>query len=257
MPFSLRLAAVLAAAVLTGTLCASSAENVSPVRTVLFPARHAVLSSRVDSVVLKHHFREGEAFRQGDVLTDFDPLHAELQRIRAAATVEETRASLGFARQNLVIAEDLFKKGMQGKQEVERVTLEVQVAEARLKSAEAVLVQAGRDLEDCKLTAPYGGRVIRRLTQEFESVRSTQQVIQIIDDRTLLAVFHLPSDLHSKTRIGEARRIRIDETGQTRTGKIVQVSGEIDSASRTFEVRIELDNADSALAAGMSGVVEP
>lgn len=225
------------------------------VRTVLFPLRQSILSSRVDGIIEKHNFREGEAFRQGDVLIELDDTMIKLRLLRARSAERETAAALDYSRKNLVVAEDLKTKGIQGQQELDRARFEVAAAEARMVGAEAALKMSEQELADCRLIAPFAGRVVRRMVQEHEYVRTGQQMLQIIDDHQLLAALHLDSTMRHRVKLGEKRRIKVDETGAVLTGKIVEISGDVDSGSRTFEIKISIDNADGALSAGMSGVL--
>ena len=84
-------------------------------------------------------------------------------------------------------------------------------------------------------------------------MRASQQVINIIDDYQLLAVMHLPSSEINKVAIGKKMRVWIDETRTEHEGTINVISGEIDPGSRTFEIKVLLDNRARKLAAGMSG----
>ncbi len=225
------------------------------VRTVLFPQRQSTLSSRVDGTIEKHDFREGEAFRQGDVLVELDDTMIKLRLLRAQSAEREAVAALDYGRKNLAVAQDLKVKGIQGQQEFDRAQFEVDAAEARLLGARAALKMSEQELADSRLTAPFSGRVVRRMAQEHEFVRAGQQLLQIIDDSKLLAALHLDSTMRHQVKLGEKRRIKVDETGTVHTGEVVEISGDIDSGSRTFEIKISIDNADGALSAGMSGIL--
>ena len=238
------------------TVLAASPEETGP-RTVLFPLRHAILSSQVESSILKHHHQEGEAFQEGDVLIQFDDSAFRQRLLRSQASTREAEAGLEYARKNRETVADLFKKGIQGQQEMDRANLEVEVAEARLLGMQAAQKLNEKELADCTIRAPFSGRVVRKLAQEHEFVRVGQQVLQILDDQTLLAALHVDSALRNQVKLGETRRIRIDETNTIHTGKITQISAEVDSGSRTFEIKISIDNTDRKLAAGMSGVLLP
>lgn len=225
------------------------------VRTVLFPLRQSILSSRVEGVIEKHNFREGEAFGQGDVLVELDDTMIKLRLLRASSAERESAAALDYARKNLVVAEELKTKGIQGQQELDRARFEVAAAEARMLGAEAALKMSEQELADSRLVAPFAGRVVRRMVQEHEFVRAGQQMLQIIDDHRLLAALHLDSTMRNQVKLGEKRRIKVDETGTVHTGQIVEISGDVDSGSRTFEIKISIDNAAGELSAGMSGVL--
>ncbi len=236
-------------------LLLASVAAATEVRTVLFPLRQSILSSRVEGTIEKHNFREGESFRQGDVLVELDDTMIKLRLLRARSAEREAAAALDYSRKNLAVANELKTKGIQGQQELDRAQFEVAAAEARMLGAEAALKMAEQELADSRLAAPFAGRVVRRMAQEHEFVRAGQQMLQIIDDHQLLAALHLDSTLRHQVKLGEKRQIKVDETGTVHTGQIVEISGDVDSGSRTFEIKISIDNADGALSAGMSGVL--
>ncbi|MEA1926938.1 MAG: HlyD family efflux transporter periplasmic adaptor subunit, partial [Candidatus Auribacterota bacterium] len=103
---------------------------------------------------------------------------------------------------------------------------------------------------------PFNGRLVEKLVNEYEYVRTGQPLMKIIDDNQLLAVMHLPSSEKNKIKLGQAMKIKIDETKTSHQGKIYKISGVIDPGSRTFEIKVLLDNKKGSLSAGMSGILE-
>ena len=139
------------------------------------------------------------------------------------------------------------------KRHLEKSELERDIAASKLNFSVANMKMAEIDLKACRLVAPFPGRLIKKLVQEHEFVRASQQVINIIDDYQLLAVMHLPSSEINKVAIGKRMRVWIDETRTEHEGTVNVISGEIDPGSRTFEIKVLIDNRDRKLAAGMSG----
>ena len=138
------------------TVSAAPPEETGP-RTVLFPLRHAVLSSQVESSIDRHHHQEGEAFQEGDVLIQFDDSAIRQHLLRSQASTREAEAGLEYARKNRETVADLFKKGLQGQQEMDRANLEVEVAEARLLGMQATQKLNEKELADCTIRAPFSG----------------------------------------------------------------------------------------------------
>jgi len=91
--------------------------------------------------------------------------------------------------------------------------------------------------------------------QDFEYVRTSQPIMEIIDDHQLLAVMYLPSIRKKDMKLGTDMMFRIDETGTTHSGRVYEIAGQIDARSRTFEVKALIDNHNRKLTAGMSGVL--
>ncbi|MDD5697263.1 MAG: efflux RND transporter periplasmic adaptor subunit [Victivallaceae bacterium] len=225
------------------------------VKVVLFPFREAVIPALTDSRVMKYYFHEGENFPAGKILAELDKAFYRQRLLQITASVKEAEAHLDFTKKNLVRTKDLFAKGVQGHAELERAELDAKVAEAKYLAAKASYSVARRDLASCDITAPFDGRLVERLVNEYEYVRTGQPIMKIIDDNQLLAVTHLPSGEMSRISLGQRMRIKVDETGTVHQGKIYKISGIIDPGSRTFEIRVLLDNRKGLLTSGMSGLL--
>ncbi len=224
-----------------------------PTKVVIFPFRQAVISAEVDTAVMQYNFKEGDCFKGGDVIALLDD-KIYLQKYDKAKSAQlEADASMQFALKNFKRNEEMYQKGIQGMQDLEKSELERDIATSKLNFSVANMKMAEIDLKACRLVAPFAGRLIKKLVQEHEFVRASQQVINIIDDYQLLAVMHLPSSEINKVAIGKRMRVWIDETRTEHEGTINVISGEIDPGSRTFEIKVLLDNRDRKLAAGMSG----
>lgn len=226
-----------------------------PVKVVIFPFREAVIPALTDARVMKYYFYEGSKFAKGKVLAHLDKTVYQQRLLKIAAGLKEAEAGLDFAKKNAKRTAELYKKGIQGHTELERANLEAKVAEAKHLSAKASYIVAKRELAMCDIVAPFDGRLVKKLVNEYEYVRVGQPVMEIIDDNKLLAVMHLPSNAKNRIMIGQPMTIKIDETGTSHKGRIYKISGVIDPGSRTFEIKVLLDNNKGTLAAGMSGLL--
>ncbi len=227
------------------------------VKTVLFPFKEATLSSMVETDIRSHKFKEGESFKKGDVLVELNDDAFKQRLIKAKSACIEAKAGVSFAEKNASRTRDLNKRGLQGLQDVERSDLEFDIANSKQMFQDANLQLAQQDLDNCHIAAPFSGRVVKKLLQEHEFVRVGQQMLQIIDDNQLLAVMHIPSSERNIARIGETRSVQVDETSTVHQGKIYEIAGEIDAGSRTFEIKVLIDNKDGTLTAGMTGRLLP
>lgn len=227
-----------------------------PVKVVIFPFRQAVIPALTESRVMKYHFYEGEKFPAGKVLAQLDKTVYKQRLLKIEASLKEAKANLTFSTKNAKRAKKVFANGMLGQTELEKAVLEAEIAEAKYLSANASYIVAKRELALCDITAPFDGRLVERLVNEYEYVRTGQPLMKIIDDNQLLAVMHLPSSQRNKIKLGQSMKIKIDETKTSHQGKIYKISGVIDPGSRTFEIKVLLDNKKALLSAGMSGVLQ-
>lgn len=227
--------------------------NDLPIKIVLFPFRQAVISAEVDASVKEYRYNEGEIFKQGDIITKLDD-RAYMQKLeRAKAAKLEAESGVQFSEKSYLRNLDMYKKGIQGMQELEKSELDKDVSQSKLNFAVANMKMAELDLNACKLIAPFPGRLVKKQVQEHEFIRVGQPIVSIIDDNQLLAVMHLPSEEITTVKIGMKMKILVDETKGEHEGTINTISGEIEPGSRTFEIKVLINNSKHQLTAGMSG----
>ncbi len=226
-----------------------------PVRVVLFPYKHAVISARVDSFIKLYAFREGDEFKKNDLIATLEDDYYKQMYLRSQAACEEKKSAVKYSTSNCARNEDLFKQGISGHKELETSKLELESAQAQLKFARANMDIAKLNLNACKIMAPFNGRLSKKIIEDFEYVRAGQPLMEIIDDNQLLAVMYLPSMMKKDITKNMELEVKIDETGTIHIGRVYEIAGEIDPRSRTFEVKALINNYEKKLASGMSGIL--
>ena len=133
--------------------------------------------------------------------------------------------------------------------------LDAKVGAERYQTAQINYADALLQLAFCTIRAPFDGTVEKLLTREFETVRSGQPLISIIDDNQLLAVMNLPTAELPKIKIGIPVTFKVHENGKTVTGSVFEIAGRADHRSETIEIKVLIDNAEHHFSAGMSGTL--
>ncbi len=226
-----------------------------PVKVVLFPFREAILSTQIDGVVVKYNFRGGERFKKSDVLLKLDDkkYNNDLQRMRSL--MKEAELNANYTRQKWEDNKRLFKEDLQSEIEVIKSELDAKVGAERYQTAQINYADALLQLAFCTIKAPFDGTVEKLLTREFETVRSGQPLISIIDDNQLLAVMNLPTVELPKIKIGIPVTFKVHENGRVVTGSVFEIAGRADHRSETIEIKVLIDNAEHHFSAGMSGTL--
>jgi RND family efflux transporter MFP subunit len=226
-----------------------------PVKVVLFPFREAILSTQIDGVISKYNFRGGERFKRKDVLLTLDDQKYRNELLRAESLLRESTLNVNFMKQKLTDNERLFKNDIQSEIEVVRSKFDYSVAVERQQAAMINRDDAALHLLFCTILAPFDGTVEKLLTREYETVRSGQLLLSIIDDNQLLAVMNLPSKQLTTVYIGMPATVKIMENGKNVTGDIYEIASRADHRSETFEIKVRFDNRKHLFKAGMSGVL--
>ena len=138
--------------------------------------------------------------------------------------------------------------------DLEKAKMDVAVAEANMKIAE-------KEKKWCRIEAPYAGRVKKVIVNENEVVRPGEKLIEILDDRTLLAQFLLQASFLDKVKLGQKVTIEMKNIMKPVEGKISHIGADIDPVSSTIRVFAKIDNTrkrsnGKTLVSGMSGTLK-
>ncbi|WP_320173975.1 efflux RND transporter periplasmic adaptor subunit [Maridesulfovibrio sp.] len=205
---------------------------------VFYPRKEVILSAEVESTV-SHIAKEfGQSFKKGQVLIKLDPQIFIWRQDKAKAMHAEAAATFK-------VTEELY-------QDKSRSIIDLEKARAELSIAKANMRIAGKEVSFCTITAPYSGRVEKLLVDEREWVEAGTPLIKIVSDSVLLARTLVPWNVLKSFPIGKQVTIELTN-GETVTGKVSHVGAVMDSASQTFEVKIEVPNSKRKLKCGMTG----
>lgn len=115
------------------------------------------IRGRVEGILLKRHFQEGQSVSKGDMLFTIDPrpFIAKLDRVKAR--LAENRATFINAAKNHRRLQALVKEKAVSQKEADEAQAAVLVAEANVLSAKARVTEASLDLEYTQIASPISG----------------------------------------------------------------------------------------------------
>ncbi|MDB5313891.1 MAG: efflux transporter periplasmic adaptor subunit [Gemmataceae bacterium] len=125
--------------------------------------KYLEIRSRVSGELMKIHFRDGQHVAVGAPLFDIDDRIYKAQRDAAKAQLAQARAQQKRASILVEIAHAAWIKGAVGQEEYQTKQADLEGATAAVSGAEAALILAEQNLDWTKITAPYSGRLSRRL----------------------------------------------------------------------------------------------
>jgi RND family efflux transporter MFP subunit len=224
------------------------------------PLEVTALSTQVSGEVLSWHpnFVPGGVVKRGDILFSIEDDNYQAAVLQAQAELAQSKAALIEERAKAKVAEQQAKK-IKDRQVSELYLRKPQVlsAEARVKSAQAGLKRAKRDLDNCKVLSPYDALVVSRTLGVGQFVTSGTQVAMINSIESaeiMLPIAGFDSPFLPVNIIGTRAKVlskgRIDVM---RDGVIVRDLGIVDSATRMVNmvVRVADPYAVDTKAAGL------
>lgn len=191
------------------------------------------------AAVAKAPFVEGQRFAKGDTLLTF-------ACGRYWAQIKAAKASRRAAYVDLKAKKQLVRYQAAGQAEVQQAQAEV------ARTAAEVEALAARAI-DCKIKAPFAGRVVALHTRVHEMPKANEPLITIIDDNRLELELVVPSRWLVWLQPGAAFDFLVDETGLTHGARVDRIGAEVDPVSQTIKIIGTFPELPSAVLAGMSG----
>ena len=211
------------------------------IRAQLSPRRFTTLAAEQGAKVNRIPVREGESFKEGQLLVSFD---CSLQN----AQLQKARATLLAADKTYIANRRLAELNSVGQ-------LELQTSEAEVAKARADINLISASLAKCSLKAPFPGRVAEQKIREQQFAQPGQAILDILDDSVLELDFIVPSRWLAWIKPGYAFKVKIDETGREYPAKITRIGARVDPISQSVKAAAIIDGSFRELIAGMSGRV--
>ncbi|MEN0087315.1 MAG: HlyD family efflux transporter periplasmic adaptor subunit, partial [Pseudomonadota bacterium] len=131
--------------------------------------------------------------------------------------------------------------------------LEVDIAAAQLREAQAKREAIQVQIDQCAITAPFDGRVIEIFRQAFEFTRANEPLMAIVDDKSLEIDLIVPSTWLQWLKPGSTFSFIVDETGAETAASITRIGAEVDPVSQTIKVTGLFTAIPQNTLPGMSG----
>lgn len=183
----------------------------------------------------------GRSVRAGQVLVRVD-----YSSLRAQA--DQARASHELARKTFRRLEALRAEELASQQTLDE-------ARARMSSTGAALRIARVNLAKSVVRARRSGVVTHRHVERGEYVAPGAPTYTVVDYRTIIVEAQLPESQATLVRAGTAARVTIGALGRSYDGKVQTVIPVADDASRTYRLRVAVDNPGLEILVGMAASV--
>ena len=229
----------------TGTIAAHKTTDVGP---------------RVSGIVDVIHVAVGDRVEEGDALFRTRPVDYEIRVREAESALRLARANAQKAERDRERIQTLHGQNVASDERLDAVRTAYEMAAAQLGQAEAAHAQARQNLADTVVRAPYRGVITRRFVDEGAMLSTMMTagnaVVQIMKMDVVAAIVQLPEAHLARVHLGTPGVVRVDGIERTYDGKVDILNDRVDAVSRSFEVRLAIENADYALKPGLFAELE-
>jgi RND family efflux transporter MFP subunit len=211
----------------------------------------ASLAFRLDGRMIARLVSVGDTVVAGQVVARLDPQNQENSLRVSQANLQAAEAALTQARLSFGRQEELLKNGWTPRARFDDAQQALQSTQAQVDSARAQLRIAQDQLGYTVLTADGPGAVTAAGAQPGEVVRAGQMVVQIARQGGLDAVFDVSEELIRTGPRDPAVEIALTLDPRLKaTGRVRQVAPQADSTTRTFQVKVAIDDPPEAMRLG-------
>jgi len=226
------------------------------------------LRAQVGGTLTGIHFKDGDIVHQGDLLFTIDPRPYEIRLAQANAQLETANARLVLAGRELHRAEVLAAKAFGTEQTVDQRTADQRAGQAAVDDAKAQIRDAEFDLEHCRITTPFTGRIGTHLVSVGNLIagsRTATSPTTLLTTLVSLDPIYLDFDMsesdfltfsrdRARLKGGLADKVEIalsDETEFARQGTLDFVDNVLNRSSGTIHARATVPNPDRLLTPGV------
>jgi multidrug efflux system membrane fusion protein len=225
------------------------------------------LRAQVGGTLTGIFFKDGDIVRKGDLLFTVDPRPYEITLAEATAQLDVASARQELADRQLDRAKDLEQSNAGSVENVDQRTSDQRAARASVEDAKARIRDAQFDLDHCRITAPFTGRMGTHLVSVGNLIagsRTATSPTTLLATLVSLDPIYLDFDMsesdfltYSKYRerlkAPHVQKVEValgDDKRYSRNGVFDFVDNVLDRSSGTIHARATVANSDLVLTPG-------
>ncbi|MBE0494311.1 MAG: efflux RND transporter periplasmic adaptor subunit [Thiomicrospira sp.] len=222
------------------------------------------IHARVNGLLLKQHYQDGDEVKAGALLYSIDPKPYQATVNRAKAQVLMEQAKLRQAEREKKRVEGLYREKAVSEQERDQATSAYELAQAGLVGAQAALQEAQLNLDYTQVTAPTQGLTGQRIHSVGDLVGRDYGATHLTNITQLNPIevhFSMVEKefVERATQIqqgqlryqnGSSPTISVTHLGETLKGQLDFSGHQVESKTGSVKLRARFDNPNKTLLPG-------
>ncbi len=216
----------------------------------------AMVRAKATGTLLALDVQEGQRVKAGELLGRIDVSDLASHVAERTANLAAVKTTLAQAQRthdsNVGLANDHFISPIA----LETSKSQLDSAKAQVAAAEAALDSARIALRDATLVAPISGIVSKRFVVAGEKVTAEQQVVNIVDLRTLELAGLVGTQDIARLSPGMPVTLKIEGVDAPVVAKLARIAPAAEAGTRSIGVAVQLQNPKETLRAGQYAVAD-
>ena len=209
------------------------------------------LAFRIDGRMIRRLVEVGQVVTPNDLIAEVDPVPQLDALHQAQAKLAAAEATLHEASNTMERKRTLANQGWATKADYDAAERALQTAKAQLDVAKAQLHEAEDHFGYSQLRADAPGVVVSKSAEAGEVVRAGQTIVTIAHYDGADAVFNVPASLMRQVSPDALITIALtDDPKIQTTGRVRETAPQADPTTRSFQVKVGLDEWPEAMRLG-------
>lgn len=211
---------------------------------------------RVHGKIMERLVDVGAQVNQGQILVTLDPVDSRLAMQSAQADVATAEAEQHLAATELKRYQQLYERHFVSSQALETQQARTKAAQARVRQVKAQAALADNQSAYNALKADTAGVITEIRAEPGQVVSAGETIVRLAAPTHLEIAIAVPESRMDKVTLGLPVVIRFWAYPQkTYSGTVREIAPAADSVTRTFQIRVTLENPDHMVKLGMTAGV--
>ena len=211
---------------------------------------------RIDGKIVERKVDVGSVVKKGQVLARLDAADTNLSAAAAAADVRAAEASYALSKAEVERQRTLFNKKFISASALDLREAELKTSAARLQQIKAQAAVSNNQSRYTSLVADRDGVVTQIRAEPGQVVTAGEMIAQVVDTQQIEVLVAVPESRVAGLKVNDVATIKLwADREKAYSGKVREISPAANSATRAFDVRVALSDADAAVKLGMTAGV--
>ena len=216
----------------------------------------STVAAEVSGIVEKFPVEEGAFVKKGDLLARLRSTELEIRLKGAVAAKERIKANLEYAAKELDRYSKLKDANSVAARNYDEAFYNYQALSQELLGGEADIERLKYEIDRKKVVAPFSGFVAKEHTQVGEWINIGGPVVDLVDLGKIKIYVDVPEHYAVMIAPNNEVKVRVKSVSDNPiAGKIDAVLPQGDPDSRTFPVKMTIENPDYKIKSGMEVMV--
>ncbi len=227
----------------------------------ILPIQQAAIYSKVGGNIEKIFVDIGDQVKRNQILALIDTTIYSQNVKLSNANFMQASANYENARLNFERNKKLFEQNLIAKQDLDNAKTALDVANAQKVAAYANYTNSLTQLSYCKITAPFGGTITKRMLDPGAYVTSSgssqgTNIFTLMNVDQLKSIINVPEKFVPLLNTIQDINVQADALpGKIFKAKLKKISDAVDLSTRTMAVEVDIENSAGELKPGMFATI--